>query len=212
MRGSTGVRRCWRCSGSTDWLVRPYAELLETESIETLVLIARWSVFAEGLRYKHEGGDPVLIRDGQSESTGTAENRAVFARGLERTMALLQGAGKDVFIVRQVPDVGWDVPSALARSEWLGRRVLSAPTPQEHAARQGYVDELVDRLARARKVQLIHPDRVLCGQTSCRVTAHGTSLYSDNHHLSSAGAVFVSEVFEDLFRLRVPRAVGDASD
>jgi hypothetical protein len=166
-------------------------------TIRTVVLIGRWALSAEGQRYKAEPGAPVIIVD--AESNDTEPNRAVFARGLDRTVAALGEARKKVILVGPVPEVGHDVPRLLAS----GQRPVSqtiAPTMDEFQQRQVFVLETLRSLGERYDVTLVFPHERLCVNDHCQVHDNGRPLYSDDNHLTTAAARSLSPLFEDGLR------------
>ena len=79
-------------------------------SIHTVILAGRWGLWAEGSPYKHEGGRRASLVD----ASGVAmDNHAAFAAGLERVVDKLTTAGKQVWLVGPIPEIGYNVPRAL---------------------------------------------------------------------------------------------------
>ena len=106
--------------------------LTRATEVTDVVLVARWALAAEGVR--EETGETVLIVDTASTEASLAENRRVFARSMRRSVETLRGLGKRVWIVASIPEVGWDVPSVLARSQRFDRP--APPTPSRAQVRR----------------------------------------------------------------------------
>ena len=66
--------------------------------------------------------------------------------------------------------------------------------------RQGPSLRLLEAAAKAHGARLIVPLDVLCGAQSCLVEKNGKLLYTDEDHLSVAGALSLSGLFETMFR------------
>jgi peptidoglycan/LPS O-acetylase OafA/YrhL len=163
-----------------------------------IVLIARWAYYFDGDGYGHEQAPaawPVSLGDGD----GSEARAAALARALDRTVARLVSAKKRVWIVGPVPEVGWDVPSVLARASLHGWKIDIDPRATEFFARQRSVLEALERLAALPGVHVLYPHPRLCGETTCEVERDGTALYSDDDHVSRAGAEWLAPIFEPLF-------------
>ena len=164
-------------------------------SIKTVVLIARWAIYVEGSRYKHESGKHLLLIDQESAVPSKSESIHAARRALGRTVDALGKLGVSVFIFSGVPEVGWDTPSVLAKSAWRGVPVSIAPSWEEHKQRQERSDVLLNALDSA-DATVLHPDSRLCQQTHCIIEKAGKPLYIDEDHLSSSG----SELLRPLIR------------
>jgi len=167
--------------------------------VKDVVLAGRWALLAEGTRYGHESGETVYLTDLHSHQRSLAANHEVFARALRRSVATLLGQGKRVWLVASVPEVGWDVPSVLARSHRFGRVPPDAPTRAEYAARQQHVLAVLDELDALPGVVVLRPDSVLCRDLRCAVTRDGLPLYFDSHHLTLRGGSLLEPLFAQIF-------------
>lgn len=165
--------------------------------IDTVILAARWALSWHGTRYGDEEGSEVQLADADG---APAENPELLERGLERSVAALEQLGRRVVLVRQVPEVGEDVPSANYAARLSGRDVeaLIAPTRAAYERRTGAVHARLEAIASGRAA-VLDPGAVLCGARRCRVTLDGLPLYRDDNHLSLRGCMAVAELFDPLF-------------
>jgi peptidoglycan/LPS O-acetylase OafA/YrhL len=163
--------------------------------LRTVVLVGRWALNAVGTRPGAEPGRPVTISE-----QGAVGNATVFADGLDRTIGALERAGKEIVLVTQVPEIGWSVPSILARSLLFGTPAPAPPTLGEYQARQTVVSKTLTTLLAARhSLRVVDVAPLFCGSGTCVVTWGERPLYRDEHHLSFAGANFVAEELGALF-------------
>ena len=167
--------------------------------ITDVVIAGRWALMAEGTRYGHESGEAVFLSDTEAPAPSLANNPEVFARALRRSVDAVLAQGKRVWLVASVPEVGWDVPSVLARSHRFGRVPPAAPTRAEFAARQAHVIPVLDELAALPGVVVLRPDTILCDEVRCGVTRDGLPLYFDSHHLTLRGSALLEPLFEPVF-------------
>ncbi|NTW98371.1 MAG: acyltransferase [Geobacteraceae bacterium] len=169
-----------------------------TPSIRKVVLCARWAVNAEGQRYGYDdvGPSPVLV-DKFNQASG---NHDIFSTGLSRTIERLQKAGKNVYLVAPIPEIGWNVPSVLARNFWTGREMDIRPRKEEYLSRNKFVLTTIQHMREKYGVVVIRPDEILCPDEYCMVVKDGKPLYSDDNHLSVYGANFVSSIFKPIFQ------------
>jgi peptidoglycan/LPS O-acetylase OafA/YrhL len=119
-------------------------------------------------------------------------------------------AGAQVWVVRDVPAHDILVPRALAlhqRLPWLfPDPTPSACTEAEHRRANASFDSMFDDLARTCGLRILDPTPALTdGQGRYLLQHGGQSLYADvGHHLSIAGALHVSAVFQPLFQNESP--------
>jgi peptidoglycan/LPS O-acetylase OafA/YrhL len=172
-------------------------EYVLTTEIPMVILVARWSIDAEGTRYGEEEGRDVFLLDDDTDGLSLAENRLVFARGVARTISRLRAAGRRVVVVGPVPEIGRDVPETLARYHHRGIEKEFGPTRADFEARNGFVLDFFKR--HTRDVEFVYPHHVLCPHSPCSVVRDGKPLYADDDHLSRFGAETVSGLFDELF-------------
>ncbi|HEY3145754.1 MAG TPA: acyltransferase family protein [Dongiaceae bacterium] len=173
--------------------------ITETKSIDTVILAARWGWWAESSPYKREGGPPVpLGLAGHSDAE--VGNHAALSASLEHTIAALLSAGKRVWLVGPVPEVGYDVPRYFyLRSLGFADGFDIAPTRAEFGQRQAFALDLLNDLADRYPVGTIWPHERLCNDTSCAIARDGHVLYADDDHLSVFGAQSIAGLFTPIF-------------
>lgn len=170
--------------------------LRKRPDISRVILAARWSRTALGTPYGREEGTPAWLSDGNSKEQSVEENKAVFGRGLERTLGFLKQQNKRIVIVGPVPEVGWNVPDTLAKLNILHRSLDIRPTIGEFEGRQHYFRQTIEALCKKYIVTLLWPSSVLCGPTHCEVQKNGKAYYADAHHLSVFGAEQLAPLFK----------------
>lgn len=174
--------------------------ILESPSVETVVLAARWAWWAEGLSYKRERGMPVTLAMVAAPSGYSSGNHAALATGLEDTIAALLSAGKRVWLVGPVPEFGYDVPRYFyVRSLGFADGLEVAPTLAEFDQRQAFVLDLLRDLEQRYPVGIVWPHERLCNDAGCAISRDGHVLYSDDDHLSVFGAQSIAGLFEPVF-------------
>jgi hypothetical protein len=163
--------------------------------ITTVILAARWSVNANGTRYKNEPGGEILLADDALVATQAADNFEIFERGLNRSVEALRKLSRQVLIVGPIPEVGWRVPTVIARQTMSGQIFDISPSRLEFDVRQAAVMRKFDALQASSAATIVHPHLLLCGEAVCDLTRDMVVLYSDTDHLSKAGAELVAPIF-----------------
>jgi len=162
--------------------------------LETVYLAGYWRLPLMGQSY--DKGN-FLVEDDRSSERSAVENRAVFRRGLARTLAALPE--RRVVLVEDIPEVGSQFGKSLGnhfvRERWLGiarqgeysftRRDDDAyPEVFESLLRSGFPDLAILRL-----------QATLCAGARCPLMREGDLLYYDGDHLSEKGSLQLAGVF-----------------
>lgn len=180
--------------------------LVESDTIQTVILVARWAVYTEGRARalgpaERSDKTPVLFTDLNGSVLNRAERLAAFERGLNQTITSLESAGKSVVLVYPIPEVGYDVPTTLAKLEASGRSASDFVRPIElFWGRQRAVLEVLDRIAEKKTLPRIYPHKALCNNGQCLTYRSGKPLYRDDDHLSIPGAETIAPLFDPIFQ------------
>ena len=113
--------------------------------VQTVVLIARWALSAEGTRYGDEPGNFVRLLDARNQNQA-AGNHQLFEVGLTRTVSELIRARKHVVLIDSIPEIGRPVPSLLAMERLTGTPENTGPTILEYETRQRFVRHTMNAL------------------------------------------------------------------
>lgn len=175
--------------------------LSDAPEIKTVILAARWVMSSDGTRYKSESGKSIKLVDLQSPDSINTPNVILFELGIKRTVDALLALGKTVVLVKPVPEIGYDVPSAYFVSEITGRDVSSlvSPTWGEYMQRTKNVESIFSKVEKEKPILIVSPSTYLCDAQYCRVVFDGRALYRDNNHLSTFGSKYVSRSFDGIF-------------
>ena len=100
-----------------------------------------------------------------------------------------------------MPEVGHDVPSALAVERITGQdtNAIIAPSIEEYRERTKEVEAIFRRIRDRLPVELVTPDTLLCDTSLCKVVIDGVALYRDDDHLSLFGSEYISKSFDNIF-------------
>ena len=182
--------------------------LLARRTIDTVILAAHWSIYAEGTEYGRADRLVALYHDAQSREQTVEENRRVFARSLRTTIADLRRTVRRIVIVAPIPEVEYEVPTALAFRHIRGESEEIGADVVQYEARNAAV--LREFAALGSQVDVLYPHRTLCAGRRCEVARAGRPLYADREHLSHFGSESLSGMFALLFAH--PPGIGDAGE
>ncbi len=196
-------------SGATGQICRDFndeaARIATEKNIRTVFLSAKWAAYAEGTHFSvDDGGPSIFLRDESSNSSDRRQNVHVFSRGLERTVAALAHAGKNVIIVASVPEMKVSVPHALIRKHMFNLNADIRLEFSDHLQRQIHVFSEFDKMQKRYGARIIYPHQMLCANGYCEIMRDGVALYSDSNHLTEFGAKLLSPLFEE-FSLAAPK-------
>ena len=187
--GQTNRSKVQRCKETNGAVVGLIAE----RRISTVFLVARWPKYVHGSEYGNEGYsfDPSRLIPLKDQS-------APVAHGLDQTLSALSGMGTRIVLVMDVPEIGYNVPHALAKAAMSGRSVDIAPSPAAVWMRQTLAHSTLQTYAAKYDAAIIDPATAICDETRCSVEKDGVILYRDEDHLSGAGAESISYLYRPL--------------
>jgi hypothetical protein len=198
----TGTAAARRCRGFNEAVLD---RVLASDDVTTVILGAHWTLYATGTRYGREADGPVVRlreHEGGALPSAGATNEAVFGAALERTVAALSRAGKEVVILGPVPEVGRPVPWTLALAAWRGRDVDIRPGLADFDERNRIAVSTLAGLGERGLATVVFPHLALCEgeEGRCRVESGGRTLYTDDNHLTRRGAGLLARTLEGVLR------------
>lgn len=117
------------------------------------------------------------------------------------TIDALRDTGATIWILREVPTQRWNVPDVLASTVWRGQDVGNLGLPiaeyRQQFHRQSQIFEGIS--TRFPGVALLDPTDLLVSNNLCRVVKNGQALYTDDNHLTVAGAMLLKPLFDPIF-------------
>jgi peptidoglycan/LPS O-acetylase OafA/YrhL len=188
--GSSNRQKIELCKQNNETVLR----FIARNGIPAVFLVARWPKYAHHSEFGNEGifFDPnvAVILDDFSKP---------LIESLDATLAKLTSAGVKPVLVMDVPEIGYNVPHALAKSIMTGTKIEIAPKRATVARRQALALKILEDAATQYNVVFVDPTPQLCDNDFCRVVFGNTVLYADEDHLSLSGAKYVSPIFDSFF-------------
>lgn len=148
-----------------------------------------------------EIGRAAYVRVGYPKAeVSRSESEQNLKDGLEATVAELESVGKQVILIRDVPVFTFDpvlkvllhhIPmrSLLVTGHLPSVSLMSeAPITQTYLAQEQHADAILDQAANSQHTRVVSLRGNLCSMSSCRYLDGMRMLYSDDHHLTEAGA------------------------
>jgi peptidoglycan/LPS O-acetylase OafA/YrhL len=187
---------------------RAYGEIISDNSLQTVVIAARFTLYLESSRFDNgEGGVEIgkttyVIYDGiefKNEVRPLPQRQALIATKITEDVKMLLDAGKKVVLIYPIPEVGWDAPRIGQNKAWKsGQDVTISTSYKQFITRNKYTFSVLDSLGEHEKLIRVYPHEFFCNtymQNRCVAIFESNSFYRDSNHLSNAGAnLIVDEI------------------
>ena len=171
------------------------AALPSLNSVERVLIVARWSYYAEGQGHGLDAHNRISLSPAPGAGLEGAPD--LMAAALTRTVAELSALGP-VHVLRQVPEMPAYTAARAARALAYGRDETIAPAlrvPRDAAeARGARADAMLRDLAEEGAIILIDPWPRLCDAEACGVMPAGAPVYFDTNHLTNGGALLLRDL------------------
>lgn len=128
---------------------------------------------------------------------GLSQSKAIEA-SLARTIEYLLGYDKEVWLIIQVPELGFHIDECTVRPLSITHRKKTpcAVPVSDVAARQAAYRAIVTRLQeRFARLKVFDPLPYMCDERLCHGIVDGKVLYVDGDHLSQAGSLLLAKQF-----------------
>lgn len=106
-------------------------------------------------------------------------------------------AGKNVYLIYPIPEVGWDVPRQILKYKIHGINDQVSTSASNYYKRSSEVINIFDNLPDVNNLHRIYPDNIFCNtelENRCITELAGELLYFDDDHLTTAGAKLLTKV------------------
>jgi hypothetical protein len=123
-----------------------------------------------------------------------------FGDALISTVSRVLSTGVKVFVARDVPDHGFDVPRICALNEMYGKdpEELGISLDRHRAANKS-IEEIFGEIEKRGATVLDPAKHFVTDKAICRVVSSGWALYTDGNHLSNKGADLLVPLFKPIF-------------
>jgi hypothetical protein len=162
-------------------------EYVRRHAVKRVVLAAAWEAYA-------------FEADGGRQTTATQESSLrTFRQKLAQTVEGIQTAGADVWLLKDVPSMPFDVPRALSRV-CITRGNIAALKPSAHVyiAEHAVINNVIDSL-RSSRTHIIDPIPLFTDAGDRLVMeTESHALFMDNSHLTVQGARLLRPLFKSV--------------
>lgn len=177
-------------------------DYIRQNHIKKVFLVARWTYYTDG---GYDGANFSFIGTQKNSVRKKGESRRAFRKGLKETITEYKRLGVEVIVVTQVPQQKCEPKSIYYRAyaqnnESSSKNIqLQSVRLDEHRALQSFVNSLFSEYQTEAMFKVLSFDSIFCDNTICAVDDERESYYSDNDHLSKAGArLVVDEISKNI--------------
>ena len=149
-------------------------------------------MYAEGNRIKGVLQRPsMLLSDSRTESLDAGQSQRVMEDAFKRTVAFFNRRGISVVVMLDVPTLPLVIQQLADGYE---------VALDEYRTQGSFMTEMAGRLAAEHtNLSFAAPGEILCQSGSCATKFGDDYLYSDNNHISAAGAFHLLPLVDRLF-------------
>jgi peptidoglycan/LPS O-acetylase OafA/YrhL len=177
-----------RCSLFKEKVIRA---LQSSPEIKLVILPGRWAVYFNGSLPETSGSYRSFLFDKETLETSEAESAQVFQRSIAMTVDKINAMGKEVIIIGDNPEAGFDVPTVLALASFHGKKISPIIKRSDVIERNQKIDLIFNALEQTRPmVHYIKTWDIYC-KKDCALIKNGTPIYVDHSHISKYTAATI---------------------
>lgn len=177
------------------------------ETIESLpadvpvIVMFRFSYIIHGENERKSRSAPIFYEDIAAEVV-EKDPETIFRKRLVETLcAIPQKVKRPVYVVKPTPELGIEVPKALARQlMFYGESQDISINRQDYVARHTLVNSALDEASSRCGIALLDPSPYLCDEDKCYGSRNSIPLYYDDDHLSLKGASALAPLFQQALK------------
>ncbi|HET9954177.1 MAG TPA: acyltransferase family protein [Polyangiaceae bacterium] len=177
-----GVSETQACEAHT---ARALEILEQKREVATVVLVARWPYYAQGVGFGADRNHVVRLYSRQDHSALSEQG---VGRSLEQTVQRLIGMGKRVLLVEPFPEFAHPVADSLARAALYGKDPTFLRVDETRVSeRNRALGEVVRRLEGSVGFRFLRMRDIFCRERVCQPFEGDTPFFVDNNHLGAIG-------------------------
>jgi hypothetical protein len=190
------------CTAANEQIRKAIPQL---DGIEKLLLIGRWTYYAEGRGVGRDSYNTIALRPAGASPESEIDQAAVFSEAVRATVGELSRSIDEILVLRQVPEIPeYDSRTAARR---LAHHRMTTEEPQhtmftvaknDVMARTEASERVFSELAAQRKIRWLQSWPEFCEAESCNAMRDGRALYFDNNHVTNQTALSVRQIFSPL--------------
>lgn len=184
----------YKCIEFVEW-ARKQLETLPPDI--PVVIINRYAAQAFGANEDHPKNEIPGVYFSKVHQRTTPEFIDEFSRHITDTACEL-AKKRTVYLMRPIPEMGFDVPKNLSRKLAFGLQEDVSIPIEDYRKRNDWVWAAQDAAQRQCNVKILDPLPYLCDEQRCYGSKNLRPLYSDDDHLSEFGNKLLVELFKEI--------------
>lgn len=189
-----------------DFITWAQSRLNELPGTIPIVVINRYAAVAFGANEDRKLTAEPGLYFSREFSVATPEYLEEFSRGIVQSACEL-AKRRTVYMVRPIPEMGFNVPKRLSRNMIFGFDGDLSISMESYRERNAWVWAAQNTARDQCGIKILDPTEYLCRDGQCFGSMNGRSLYVDDDHLSEFGNKLLvpmfSEVFDELLDARL---------
>lgn len=163
----------------------------ENDRVTKVILAAQWGYYVYGWRYSSR---QYIYTYDAGNNTVADNNPIEFEKAFKATIEMLLNAGKEVVIVKALPEYDFDVAEALAKSVWRNQDPAQLTSPYNSYVERNKDFEYMLQDSALNSVNVVEIASYFCDQYLCKPYSEDTlPYYHDSNHLNQLGLKKVAE-------------------
>lgn len=185
----------YQCEGFIEWARSQLANL--SPQLPVLIL-NRYALQAFGPNEVNSASEKPRVYFSEMHQHTSKEFLEEFSKHIVDTACEISRQRR-VYLVRPIPEMGFDVPKTLSRRLALGLNEDVSISLEDYRKRNQWVWAAQDEAAKRCGVKILDPLPYLCDQSRCYGSRNLQALYMDSNHLSETGNKLLTPMFRLVF-------------
>ena len=190
----------YKCAEFIEWAM---AQLETLPPSIPVVIVGRYAYAAMGPNESDLGAHTPDVYFSKVHGTATPEFMAEFAQHIKDTACRL-ARQRTVYLMRPIPEMGFDVPKTLSRRMIWGKPEDVSIPLADYTKRNAWVWAAQDAAREQCGARILDPLPYLCHDGRCYGSRAGRPLYVDDDHLSEFGNKMLTPMFAEVFKAAPP--------
>lgn len=185
----------YQCERFVEWAESRLTELPQNVPV---VILNRYAEQAFGTNYKHLNIARPEIYFSVAPDQTSPEFLTEFGQHIRETACKI-AKQRRVYLIRPIPEMGFNVPRTLSRRLAFGMKEDVSISIDDYRRRNDWVWEAQDAAARECGVTILDPTPYLCDTERCYGSRNFQPLYMDDNHLSETGNKLLTPMYQKVF-------------